>query len=155
MTAMQDRSGDRQRQSVGWLRERVVVVEAERDRLGGEVERLTAENQRLRARVGELVGQVEELRRAGKRQAAPFSKNRPAPHPRRPGRKPGAAYGRQGRRPVPERVDRMVSVGLPGCCPHCGGEVVLERVACQYQEDLPPPPADKELLLPGADRPLP
>src|SRR4029453_6356473 len=81
-------------------------VVVERDGLAGEVERLRADNQRLVARVGELACQVEELRRAGKRQAAPFSKDRPAAHPRRPGRKAGAAYGRHGRRPVPERVDR-------------------------------------------------
>ena len=133
-------------QTVGWLRERVVMVEArcqavtaERDRLAGEVERLRADNQRLVARVGVLVARVEELRRAGKRQAAPFSKDRPAPHPRRPGRKAGAAYGRHGRRPVPQRVDRVVAVALPDACPGCGGELRLERVASQYQEDLPPP----------------
>jgi transposase len=146
MTAMQGGSADQRHQRVGWLRERVVVVEAqcraveaERDRLAGQVERLADENQRLQGRVRELVCQVEELRRAGKRQAAPFSKNRPARNPRRPGRKAGAAYGRYGRRPVPERVDRVVGVRLPVVCPRCGGEVVLERVACQYQEDLPLP----------------
>ena len=35
----------------------------------------------------------------------------------------------------------MVSVGLPAACPHCGDELALERVARQYQEDLPPPQA--------------
>jgi transposase len=106
-----------------------------------EVERLAGENQQLRARVAELTCQVEELRRAAKRQAAPFSKDAPVRNPRRPGRKPGRAYGRYGRRPVPERVDRVVTVALPGCCPHCGGELRVERIACQYQEDLPPPRA--------------
>src|SRR5512132_3675566 len=162
------RAGQR-RQTVAWLRERVGVVEArcqavvaERDRLAGEVERLRADNQRLIARVRELVAKVEELRRAGKRQAAPFSKDRPARSPRRPDRKAGAAYGRRGRRPVPERVDRVVVVGLPDACPGCGGELRLERVAFQYQEDLPPlsgrpsPTADqRDLPLRGAHWPLP
>ena len=146
MTAGEGGRVGRQRQTVAWLRKRVGVVEAQcravradRDRLAGQVERLTGENQRLKARVGELVARVEELRRAGKRQAAPFSKDRPSPHPRRPGRKPGAAYGIRARRPVPERVDRVVSVGLPACCPRCGAEPEVERLACQYQEDLPPP----------------
>jgi len=105
--------------------------------LRGEVERLQQANQQLQARVRELAARVEELRRAAKRQAAPFSKNTPAPDPKRPGRKPGAADGRCGRRPVPQRVDRVVSVGLPLVCPHCGDQLAVERVACQYQEDLP------------------
>jgi transposase len=128
------------------LRERVAMVEAqfravraERDRLAGEVEQLRVDNQRLQTRVGELAAQVEELRRAGKRQAAPFSKNTPTPYPRRPGRKAGAAYGRHGRRSVPDRVDRQITVRFPATCPRCGGEVAFERVAYQYQEDLPPP----------------
>jgi transposase len=144
MTAVQGGRAGRQRQTVGWLGERVVVVEAEcqavraeRDQLAGQVERLTGETRRLQARVRELEAKVEELRRAGKRQAAPFSKDQPSPHPGRPGRKPGAAYGRQGRRPVPERVDRVVAVGLPEACPHCGGALGVERIACQWQEDLP------------------
>jgi transposase len=107
--------------------------------LRAEVDRLVRENQRLQARIRELAGQVEELRRAAKRQAAPFSKDRPARSPRRPGRKPGAAYGRRGRRPVPERVDRVVTVALARVCPHCGEELQVERVACQWQEDLPVP----------------
>ena len=146
MTGTQGGRADQQRQTVTWLRERVAVVEAEcqavrveRDRLVGEVERLSADNQGLKARVRDLVAKVEELRRAGKRQAAPFSKDRPTPNPRRPGRKPGQAYGRHARRPVPGRVDRVVAVGLPAVCPWCGGELRVERVACQYQEDLPAP----------------
>jgi transposase len=144
MTGMRGLPAGRQRHSVSWLRERVGVVEAEcravraeRDQLAGQVERLAGENQRLQTRVGELLAQVEEPRRVGKRQAAPFSKDRPNPHPRRPGRKPGQAYGRRGRRPAPERVDRVVAVGLPPVCPSCGGALVVERVACQWREDLP------------------
>jgi transposase len=30
---------------------------------------------------------------------------------------------------------------VAGGLPHCGDELALERVACQYQEDLPPPQA--------------
>jgi transposase len=43
--------------------------------------------------------------------------------PRRPGRKPGMAYGRHARRPVPDpdQVSRVIDVGLPEACPHCGG----------------------------------
>jgi len=130
---------------VAALRERVAVVEArcrvgraERDRLAAEVEQLRVDNQRLQTRVGELAAQVEQLRRASKRPAAPFSKNTPTPNPTRPGRKAGAAYGRHARRPVPDRVDRQITVRLPATRPTCGGEVAFDRVAYQYQEDLPP-----------------
>ena len=139
MTGTQGGRVGRARRTVAWLRERVVVVEAECRAVRAERDRLAGEVQRLQARVDALVAQVEELRRAGKRQAAPFSKERPNPHPRRPGRKPGAAYGRHARRPVPDRVDRVVAVGLPDACPRCGGELRVERVAYQYQEDLPAP----------------
>jgi transposase len=113
-------------------------LEAERERLGVENERLRAERERLREVNQRLRGEVEALRRAAKRQAAPFSKDAPVPNPKRPGRKPGAAYGTRAHRRPPEHVDQVVTVGLPACCPGCGGELVLERVAMQYQEELPP-----------------
>jgi hypothetical protein len=128
------------------LRGRVAMVEAElvaaratRDQLAAQVERLRVDNQRLRARVGELAAQVEQLPRASKREAAPFPKGTVVPRPGRPGRKAGTAYGHHARRPVPDpdRVSWVVEVGLPEACPHGGGALSVERVACQYQQDLP------------------
>jgi transposase len=113
-------------------------LESDGARLRGENERLRAERERLREVNKRLRGEVEALRRAAKRQAAPFSKDDPVPNPRRSGRKPGAAYGTRAHRRPPEHVDQVVAVGLPGCCPGCGGELVVERVAMQYQEELPP-----------------
>jgi transposase len=86
-----------------------------------------------------LRAEVEALRRAAKRQAAPFSRGDPKPNPKRAGRKSGAAHGRHAHRQPPERVDQVVTVGLPESCPGCGGELVLERVAPQYVEELPEP----------------
>jgi transposase len=120
------------------LREEQQRLEAERARLEAERERLRGENERLREVNERLRGEVEALRRAAKRQAAPFSKDAPTPNPKRPGRKPGAAYGTRAHRRPPEHVDQVVTVGLPACCPGCGGELVLERVATQHVEDLPP-----------------
>jgi transposase len=120
------------------LREEQQRLEAERARLEAERERLRGENERLREVNERLRGEVEALRRAAKRQAAPFSKDAPVPNPKRPGRKPGAAYGTRAHRRPPEHVDQVVTVGLPACCPGCGGELVLERVATQHVEDLPP-----------------
>ena len=50
--------------------------------LQGQVAQLTAAKE-------ELHKQVAELKRAGKRQAAPFSKGGRSSRPKRPGRKPG------------------------------------------------------------------
>jgi transposase len=120
------------------LREEQQRLEAEHARLEAERERLRGENERLREVNERLRGEVEALRRAARRQAAPFSKDTPVPNPKRPGRKPGAAYGTRAHRRPPEHVDQVVTVGLPACCPGCGGELVLERVATQHVEDLPP-----------------
>jgi transposase len=108
------------------------------DRLGEENERLKHDNERLRRRLKELEEQLERERRAGKRQAAPFSKgNRPATG-RRAGRHAGEAYGTKAHRPVPREVDRTVEALLPASCPECGGAIQEERIAQQYQEELPP-----------------
>src|SRR5919201_379258 len=136
---LRDRGGYPRVGGTGRLHQQLGRLERENAALRGQVERLQHANQQLQGRVRKLTGQVEELRRAAKRQAAPFSNNTPTPRPRRPGRKPGAAYGRRACRPVPQRVDRVVSVGLPAACPHCGDQLAVEQVACQYQEDLPPP----------------
>ena len=56
------------------LAARCAALAAENEHLWGETVRLTAENERLRGRVGKLEVQLEESRRAGKRQAAPFSR---------------------------------------------------------------------------------
>ena len=68
----------------------------EHDDLIAEVDRQQNENARLRRQVDRQMETIEKLRkqlaaaqRAGKRQAAPFSKGERASKPRRPGRKPG------------------------------------------------------------------
>jgi len=91
----------------------------------------------LRARVQKLADRVEELRRAAKRQAAPFSRDTPKAHRRRPGRRPGPGYGTRSYRRVPDHVDEIVRVPLPPRCA-CGGQIVPDRVVVSHQEDIPP-----------------
>lgn len=89
-------------------------------------------------RINQLERALEESRRAGKRQAAPFAKGDPKSEPKRPGRKSGEAHGRHRHRRVPEQVpDRELAATLPGCCPDCGGVVDHERDAEQFQLDVP------------------
>ena len=113
------------------LRRELERSEAERATVERERARLERENARLK-------DELETARRAGARQAAPFSKGAPKRRPRRPGRKPGAAYGRRGQRPVPPVVHEPLDVPVPTTCPACGGRVRETHVAAQYQEDLPP-----------------
>jgi TolA-binding protein len=63
-------------------------LQDERERLRGENERLRAEGERLREANERLRGEVEGLRRAAKRQAAPFSKGDPKADPSVPGVRP-------------------------------------------------------------------
>lgn len=99
--------------------------------LAAEVDRLKTENASLRAK-------LEEARRASKRQAAPFSKDRRTPQGqrRRPGRKPGADHGRHEHRRPPERPDEDIEVALPDACPHCGSDLMLDRWSTQHQDEL-------------------
>ena len=81
--------------------------------------------------------QLDAARRAGKRQAVPFAKDRPQGRGGRPGRRAGADYGTHGRRRRPTRVDETHAAPVPTACPDCGGAVEVTGAASQYQEDVP------------------
>ncbi|MCA1820510.1 MAG: IS66 family transposase, partial [Pseudonocardia sp.] len=89
------------------------------------------------ARIAELERLLEESRRSGKRQSAPFSKGQSKDEPQTPGRKKGDAHGRHGHRAAPPEPDRFVDAPLPECCPHCGEDIDFERWAEQFQTELP------------------
>jgi transposase len=116
--------------------EELARLVARNDQLEAEVESLRADKRRQDARITELERKVEELRRKANRQAAPFSREKPKRNPGRPGRRPGADYGKRARRPAPEEVDEVLCAPLPDGC-ECGGEIELDRIAHQYQEELP------------------
>ncbi|MGZ6825102.1 MAG: IS66 family transposase [Blastococcus sp.] len=94
----------------------------------------------LRAEVERLKTELEQARRAGKRQAAPFSKGPPKADPKRPGRKPGHPPSHRPA-PPPEQVDRTIVVPLPTNCPECHAPLDEAPVTVhdQYQIDLPEP----------------
>jgi transposase len=108
------------------LRRDLERSEAERARFERERARLEWENARLKE-------ELEAARRAGARQAAPFSKGAPKRRPRRPGRKSGAAYGRRGQRAVPTVVRENHDVPIPQTCPDCGGRVCETHVAAHIK----------------------
>jgi transposase len=122
--------------------------------MDAEKRRLIEENRRLRARVEELEGMVralqeqvqvltaalEEARRAGKRQAAPFRKPKRVEKPKKAGRKPGERYGEHARRVAPEDapVDEEHDAPLPPECPKCGSRRLEEDEpgAEQFQTEI-------------------
>src|SRR5262245_39661191 len=109
----------------------------------------------LRAVVERLKAELDQTRRAGKRQAAPFSKGPPTANPRRPGRKPGHPPSHRPA-PPPEQVDRTVEVPLPPVCPGCHAPLDEAPVTVrdQYQIDLPEPkPVVTRFRVPVARRP--
>jgi transposase len=120
---------------------RIAELEAMVSRLEAAVASMAEQIATRDARIVELEQLLEESRRSGKRQAAPFSKGEPSESPARPGRRRGDAHGRHGHRRALRDADRVLDAPLPGCCPSCGGEVVVDRIAQQWQIDLPEQPA--------------
>ena len=116
---------------------RIREQEREIERLCEKLTGVERDRDRWKRRSERLKKQLDAARRAGFRQAAPFAKDRPQGRGGRPGRRPGAEYGRQACRRRPARVDQTHRAAAPAACPDCGGGVVVARVATQYQEDLP------------------
>ena len=114
--------------------QRIAQLESQVASLQSQVERLTAQ-------VRQLSAQFQEALRAGKRQAAPFSKGPPKDHPKPPGRKAGPKYGPKAHRPIPDQPpDEIIDVPLPDACPNCGGPTTEDHTAEQYQTDIPRQP---------------
>ena len=110
------------------LQQREKQLEQERGRLEREREQLRQENERLKK-------QLEEAQRAAKRQAAPFSRGTRKLNPKPPGRKSGSAYGQHSRKAIPQQVDEVIAVPPPSHC-ECGGELEVERIESQYQQEI-------------------
>jgi transposase len=82
---------------------------------------LEARVRALEEQVRILTAALEEAQRAGKRQAAPFRKEKGVGMPKKPGRKPGEEYGTHVRRMPPEHLPATEEyvAALPRECPHC------------------------------------
>ena len=98
---------------------------SERDELMGLVTQLQGQVAQLTAAKEELHKQVAELKRAGKRQVAPFSKGGRSSRPKRPGRKPGMGSFSYRKSPSPDEVtEPLVEVAVAeDTCPGCGGRL--------------------------------
>lgn len=99
--------------------------------------RLQKENQDLNEEVSRLRVENENLRRAGKRQAAPFSRRTQNEEARAAGRKSGSKYGKKARRKIPDHVDEIIEAQLPSGCPTCKGTLQEKEIVKQFQADIP------------------
>ena len=95
----------------------------------------------VQAQLDTVQAELAELRRGGKRQAAPFAKGKGKAQPQRPGRKRGQGTFRYRQAPAPEEITAP-PVEVPvtqRSCPECGGSLVAEGIAYAYQTELPAP----------------
>jgi predicted nucleic acid-binding Zn-ribbon protein len=93
------------------------------------IEKLRKQNELLHT-------EVEELKRAGKRQAVPFARRKLVERPKRPGRKAGQGKFSRRERPVRRQVDRTKKAKLQGC-PECGCRLRNIHQHEQYVTDIP------------------
>jgi len=92
--------------------------------------------QRLQKQVERLQAEVDELRRAGKRQATPFARRKWVEVPKKPGRKVGQGKFVRREKPAAEQV-KQTKVARLQDCPECGGLLRAIREHEQYMADIP------------------
>jgi transposase len=108
------------------------------------VRAVVSQNEELRAIIEEQRKRIDELTRAGKRQASPFSKGKPKQNPKRPGRKPGQGAFTNRTAPADEEITEP-DVEVPvtdQACPECGGGLEADGTQFAYRteiEKLPKP----------------
>jgi len=101
-----------------------------------QLARALATIQKLQKQVELLQAEVEELKRAGKRQATPFARRHWVEQAKRPGRKVGK--GKFSRRELPslKQIHETKVAKLHGC-PECGGRLGEIRKHEQFVTDIP------------------
>jgi transposase len=108
------------------------VEELSREELIALVRELQRQNTLLRE-------EIQRLKRSQRRQAAPFSKEKPLQNPKKPGRKKG--QGPFNRRTAPAvEPDVRVDAEAPPCCPYCGGPLEEDGVEFATTTDVPQQP---------------
>lgn len=103
----------------------------QRDR---EISQLRGTIAQLEQQLLDLRGQLEQVQRDVKRQAAPFRRRKLVDQPKKPGRPPGHVPCH---RPPPTRIDRVLDAPID-LCPECQVPLQDRSIHVQYQTDLPP-----------------
>ena len=130
----------RQEQQMASLHQEVAQLRHQLAHSDTRAQTLQTENIRLREENAHLREEIARLQRTGKRQAAPFSREQPNPHPNPPGRKPGQGPFTHRDAPAPESfTEPLVEVPVTErVCPRCGGPLQEETVEVVSRTDLPP-----------------
>ncbi len=106
------------------------------------------EKREFKAKSKELDQQLKAALRAVKRHTTPFSRNQPKDEKerKRSGRRSGAEHGRHAHRQVPDHADEVHEAPIvEHCC--CGGDVVIDRIAEQWQTEFRAP-INRQFLIP-------
>jgi hypothetical protein len=90
----------------------------------------------LQEQLRQLQAAVEAQKRAGKRQATPFSRQKRAKNPKRPGRKAGQGTFTRQEKPASEAVNDTKEAPLP-CCQECGGGLTEMKDHEHFEVDIP------------------
>src|SRR5579871_60715 len=91
-----------QEQQIASLRQEISQLREHLAHSDTQAQTLQTDNARLRQENAHLREEIARLQRTGKRQAAPFSREQPNPHPNPPGRKPGEGPFTYRAAPAPE-----------------------------------------------------
>jgi transposase len=112
------------------------IWQAEVTDLQAEVRELAQERDELRAENAQLRQRVAELERSGKRQAAPFRREKQQKNPQPPGRRPGQGAFNHRPKPPPDTITDTRECRLHNC-PHCGGAVQDVSEHEHFEVDIP------------------
>ena len=99
--------------------QRIAELELELIRERARNQRLQVNNLRLQKLLERLQAEVEELQRAGKRQAAPFARRKLVAHRKKAGRKAGQGKFARREKPTLKQVNETKVTELHSC-PKCG-----------------------------------
>ena len=122
---------------LGSLTKETLRFSAESERLSAENGRVSEDNKRLSARVKVLEEQLVQALQAGKRQAAPFRREKRIPESEQ--KKSGRGKGHKpAHRPRPDHVDETIQVPMACNCPDCGMGLVDVQEHEHFVVDIPP-----------------
>lgn len=115
-----------------WKDQRIAELEEQLSQALTTIEKL----QKLEKEVERLQARVEELERAGKRQATPFARRKWVERPKRAGRKAGKGKFAHRELPKVHQIQETKVAKLHGC-PDCGGRLREIHQHEQYVTDIP------------------
>jgi transposase len=116
--------------------QRIAELEKELSQALAIMQKQQQQIERLQQTCNQLQAEVEELKRAGKRQATPFARRQWVERPRRPGRKAGKGKFAHRELPKVHQIQETKVAKLSGC-PACGGRLCEIHKHEQYVTDIP------------------